>query len=172
LSVDSTTPAHLFLVDDDRDNLEILTVILSEKYRVSSYSSGAEALRALEAVRPDLVLLDIGMTPLDGLECIKAIRAMPGYARIPAIALTAFAREVERKSFLAAGFHAVITKPLLDHRALFTLIDSLLAPAAAPSLAAAGAEARGGRPVSLTTLDEGGMMGRRGWPQHSTPEPA
>jgi len=64
--VDSTTPAHLFLVDDDRDNLEILTVILSEKHRVSSYSSGAEALRALDAVRPDLV-------------CLYALRALPAH---------------------------------------------------------------------------------------------
>ena len=121
------TARRLLLVDDDKDNLEILTVILSAKYDVLSYPCAEEALAALEAARPDLVLLDIAMTPVDGLQCLKAIRAMPGYGRIPAIALTAYARDVERKAFLTGGFQAVVTKPILDHQDLFKPIDALLA---------------------------------------------
>jgi two-component system, OmpR family, aerobic respiration control sensor histidine kinase ArcB len=118
--------ARLLLVDDNPDNLEMLTVLLSEKYSVSSCGSAAEALTVLEASRPDLLILDVRMTPVDGLQCLEAIRAMPGYSSTPAIALTAFAREAERQASLAAGFQAVVTKPILDERELETLIDTLL----------------------------------------------
>jgi CheY-like chemotaxis protein len=125
--------ARLLLVDDNQDNLEILTVILSEKFDVSSYTCAQEALTALEATKPDLVLLDIGMSPVDGLQCLQAIRAVPVYGGIPAIALTAYARDVEQRTFLAAGFQAVLTKPILDHQVLFRSITELLASEAAPS---------------------------------------
>jgi len=118
--------ARLLLVDDNPDNLELLAVLLGEKYSVASYGSAAEALSDLEAVKPDLLVLDIAMTPVDGLQCLEAIRAKPGYSGIPAIALTAFAREVERKAFLGAGFQAVVTKPILDHGELGEVIDAVL----------------------------------------------
>ena len=127
------TARRLLLVDDDKDNLEILTIILSEKYDVLSYPCAEEALAALEAAKPDLVLLDIGMRPVDGLQCLKAIGATPGYGSVPAIALTAYAHDVERKAFLAAGFHAVVTKPILDQEELFRSIDALLASEPAPT---------------------------------------
>jgi CheY-like chemotaxis protein len=116
----------VLLVEDDPDNLELLTVILGEKYRVLGFRCASEALTALETAEPDLVLLDICMSPIDGLECLKAIRATPGYGNIPAIALTAFARAIERETFLAAGFQAVVTKPILDHQELFAAVTSLL----------------------------------------------
>jgi CheY-like chemotaxis protein len=122
--------ARLLLVDDDQDNLDVLMVILSAKYRVVGYGCASDALTALEAARPDLVVLDIGMSPIDGLQCLKAIRAVPGYASIPAVALTAYAREAERKTFLDAGFQAVVTKPILDHGELFAAINLLLTPGA------------------------------------------
>ena len=125
--------ARLLLVDDNQDNLEILTVILGEKYHVLSYACAQEALTALEAAKPDLVLLDIGMSPVDGLQCLEAIRGMPGYGSIPAIALTAYARDVEREAFLTAGFQAVVTKPILDHEDLFGSVIALLASEAAPN---------------------------------------
>jgi CheY-like chemotaxis protein len=90
-------------------------------------------LTALEAAKPDLLLLDIGMTPIDGLQCLKAIRAMPGYGSIPAIALTAYARDAERKAFLAAGFQAVVTKPIIDHQELFATMSASLTSVTAPS---------------------------------------
>jgi CheY-like chemotaxis protein len=126
--------ARLLLVDDNPDNLEVLSILLAEKYKVASYASAADALEALEAVQPDLVVLDIAMTPLDGLQCLNAIRATPGYAGIPAVALTAFARDADRNAFLASGFQAVVTKPILDQHKLIAVIDRLLdSPAARPS---------------------------------------
>jgi two-component system aerobic respiration control sensor histidine kinase ArcB len=118
--------ARLLVVEDNPDILEMLTVLLSDKYSVSGCGSAAEALTVLETSRPDVLMLDIRMTPVDGLQCLEAIRAMPGYSSTPAIALTAFAREAERQAFLAAGFQAVVTKPILDPPELETLIDMLL----------------------------------------------
>jgi CheY-like chemotaxis protein len=67
------------------------------------------------------------MTPVDGVQCLATIRAMPEYASVPAVALTAYARDVEREAFLAAGFQAVVTKPVLDEQGLVAVIDRLLA---------------------------------------------
>ena len=125
--------SHLLLVEDDPDNLEILRIILSEKYRVSSYGCAAEAMTAVEGEKPDLLVLDITMTPIDGLDCLKAIRARPGYDSIPALALTALAREVEREALFAAGFQGVVTKPILEDQDLFAAVDQALAAVAVPS---------------------------------------
>jgi CheY-like chemotaxis protein len=121
------TTARLLVVEDNEDNLDLLAVMLREKYRVFSYLSAHEALMALETAQPDLLLLDIGMSPIDGLECLKAIRAVPGYDSIPAVALTGYARASEREAFQTRGFQAVVTKPILDH-VLFATISGLLAP--------------------------------------------
>ena len=120
--------ARLLLVDDNHDNLEILAVLLSERYTVFAYDNAPEAVKAVAIVKPDVLVLDIGMPSLDGVQCLRAIRSVPGYARVPAVAVTAFARDVERSAFLAAGFQAVITKPLIDHDLLIEAIDSLRQP--------------------------------------------
>lgn len=157
------TNARLLIVDDDQDNLEMFTVILSEKYRVSSYGYVADALTALEVVKPDLLLLDIGMRPVDGMQCLQAIRARPGYARTPAVALTAFARDVERNTFLAAGFQAVVTKPILDHLDFMQTLDTLLQSPAWPS-PGAGSEpcVNGAGHQALTRPIQDGIMRDRG----------
>jgi CheY-like chemotaxis protein len=118
--------ARLLVVDDNPDILEMLTVLLSEKYSVAGCGSAEEALKSLEASRPDILMLDIRMSPVDGLQCLEAIRAMPSYAQTPAIALTAFARDAERQAFLAGGFQAVVVKPILDLGEMERLIDGLL----------------------------------------------
>jgi CheY-like chemotaxis protein len=117
--------ARLLVVEDDQDTLDLLTLWLSEKYRVCGYRCADEALEALQVVKPDLLLLDIGMGPTDGLECLRAIRAMRGYDSIPAIALTGYARDCERAAFQAAGFQAVLTKPILDDQLLAAITAML-----------------------------------------------
>ena len=130
-----TTRTRLVLVEDDQDNLEVFSMILGEKYAVCGYTSAVEALRAIDVAKPDVLVLDIGMQPVDGMQCLKTIRATPGYRDIPAVALTGFARDVERQSFLDSGFQAVVVKPILDHGELIAMIDRLAnspAPAAPP----------------------------------------
>lgn len=131
--------ARLLIVDDHEDNLELAALMLGDRYQVVTRSSAAEALAGLDAIDPDLVILDIGMAPVDGIACLQAIRARPRYAGIPAVALTAFARNVERARFLAAGFQEVITKPMLEPGELEGVVERLLASQAANGEPAVGA---------------------------------
>ena len=129
------THKRLVLVEDDQDCLEAFSIILGEKYAVFGYASAVKAVQAIDAAKPDVLVLDIGMQPVDGVKCLEAIRATPGYRDIPAVALTGFARDVERQSFLDRGFQAVVVKPILDHGELIAMIDRLAnspAPAAPP----------------------------------------
>jgi CheY-like chemotaxis protein len=166
----------VLLVEDNEDNLEILAVMLRESYEVLSYPCVQEALTALETAKPDLLLLDIGMAPIDGLQCLKAIRALPGHGSTPAIALTAYAHDTERKAFLDAGFQAVITKPIIDDRELFATISVLLTSVAAPSQNGSAGDSKNG-PFSmshraLTGPAGEGMLPNCGIGNPATPRPA
>jgi len=121
------TTLRLLVVEDNQDNLDLLRLWLSEKYLVFGYGCANEALSSLETTKPDLLLLDIGMGPIDGVACLKAIRAIPAYGSTPAIALTGYARESEREAFQAAGFQVVLTKPIIDEQ-LFAAISAVLPP--------------------------------------------
>lgn len=125
------TRTRLVLVEDDRDTLEVFSIFLGERYAVFGYTSAAEALRAIDAAKPDVLLLDIGMHPVDGMQCLRTIRATPAYRDVPAVALTGFARDVERQRFLDGGFQAVVVKPVLDHAQFTALIDRLATSRAA-----------------------------------------
>jgi len=150
---------RLVVVEDDRDNLEVFSILLGERYAVFGYTSAAEALRAIDAAKPDVLLLDIGMHPVDGVQCLKTIRATPAYRDIPAVALTGFARDVERQRFLDGGFQAVVVKPVLDHGKLTDLIDGLANSRAAASRRSHGTGA-GAQPQGLHQphLDGGAAM--------------
>jgi CheY-like chemotaxis protein len=126
-SMDHRSPRpRLLLVDDNEDGVEALSILLGAKYNVFAYTRAEKAREAIETSKPDVVVLDIAMHPIDGLECLKAIRAMPGRHDVPAIALTGYARSVERERFLEGGFQAVVAKPVADFARLVTLIDELL----------------------------------------------
>ena len=120
------TPGRLLLVEDHPDNLVVLKLLLSDRYQVLGFVSADDALTSLDSFKPDLLILDVAMAPIDGMQCLHMMRARPGFDGVPAIALTALAREVEKQTFLAAGFQAVVTKPVLDVRHLEATIDSLL----------------------------------------------
>ena len=123
---DPTPRKRLLFVEDDRDNRDTFAMILEQKYDVFGYPSAADAMQAIYDVQPDLLLLDIGMYPVDGLECLRAIRAIPRFRKIPALALTAFAGAADGKKFLEAGFQAVVVKPVLEASQLTGQIDELL----------------------------------------------
>jgi CheY-like chemotaxis protein len=164
------TRTRLVLVEDDQDGREALSIILGEKYTVFGYASAVEALEAIDTAKPDLLLLDICMHPVDGLQCLKMIRATPGYRDIPAVALTGFARDVERQRFLNEGLQAVVVKPVLDLVGLIAVIDRLAnstAPAppasrdtrrssALPAPSAAGAGLDGGTALTASALGGAG----------------
>lgn len=162
---EATTRPSLLLVEDDADTLEVLTILFDERYAVSAYRSPLDALRGLGDVKPDLLVLDIGMYPVDGVECLQQIRATPGHADVPAVALTGFARDDERARFLARGFQAVVVKPILDSEDLMAVIDGLVGRSAAerhgsPSAAAPDLDAR--RRMSKFATRDAGQTGGQG----------
>lgn len=117
---------RILLIDDAPDNLEVLTILLEDKYDVLSYGSSQEALLALPYSKPELLLLDVAMSPVNGLDLLREIRGMGGFCNIPAIAVTAFARDLDKERFLAAGFQSIVTKPILDVSSMEAIIDRLL----------------------------------------------
>jgi PAS domain S-box-containing protein len=105
----------ILIVDDDRDNLDFLTMALEcDRASVASASSATEALAIFEEFVPDILISDIAMPDMDGLTLIKSIRSRSPETggEIPALALSAYAREIERERAIAAGFQAHIAKPV------------------------------------------------------------
>ena len=105
----------VLLVDDERDTRELIAFILEQSGAVVIQSGSAmEALRIMPQFQPNLLLSDIGMPEVDGYMLIRQIRAMSPElgGKIPAIALTAYAGEVDYQQAIAAGFGQHITKPV------------------------------------------------------------
>jgi len=104
---------HVLIVDDDKDTLELLAAALTQRSaRVTTASSAAEAIRALKFFRPDLLISDIAMPEENGYSLLEKIRAVGLTPAIPAIAITAYAREEDRVRALAAGFQRYLAKPV------------------------------------------------------------
>ena len=116
----------VLVVDDSHDNLVLVSLALQDKgYRVVTASNGEEAVASAKLAGPDLILMDIAMPQLDGLEATRRIREQEGNERIPVIALTAFDTDGFRKAAHDAGFSGYLTKPI-DFDRLFNLIRMLL----------------------------------------------
>ncbi|MBN3922224.1 PAS domain S-box protein [Nostoc sp. NMS4] len=105
----------VLLVDDERDTRELIAFILEQSGAVVIQAASAmEALGIIPQFQPNLLLSDIGMPEVDGYMLIRQIRAMSAElgGKIPAIALTAYAGEVDYQQAIAAGFGQHITKPV------------------------------------------------------------
>ena len=118
---------HVFAIDDEPDAREVLTRVLEGQGAVVAvFSSAPDALAALQATRPGIIVSDIGMPEMDGYQMIRTLRASePRESRIPALALTAFARGEDRKRSLQAGFQAHLAKPF-DVAELVLMVASLV----------------------------------------------
>jgi signal transduction histidine kinase/CheY-like chemotaxis protein len=124
----------ILVVDDERDSLDIVHYVLADMAAtIVTASSAYEALQAIDRLKPDLVISDIGMPEMDGLGLMRRVRAS-GDARVAgvrALALTAFSRREDRLRSLEAGFDEYLSKPVAPAeliRAVLTLCDSLLDP--------------------------------------------
>jgi two-component system cell cycle response regulator DivK len=105
--------AAVLVVDDNQLNLELVSEVLSAAgYVIRSAGSGEEALQSVRREPPDLILMDIGLPGMDGHAAIRALKADPGTAGIPAVALTAYAMAGDEREALDSGFDGYITKPI------------------------------------------------------------
>jgi CheY-like chemotaxis protein len=116
----------VLVVEDNPVNLELVEAVLDrEGYEVISAVSAEEALKRLERLRPDLVLLDIQLPGLDGLGLTRLLKANPATVEIPIVALSAHARPEDRQAALEAGCVQYISKPI-DTRALPVQLAAVL----------------------------------------------
>ena len=123
---------RIAVVEDNPDNRLLVQVILESQYEIVEYEDGFEALAGLEKQKPDLVLLDVSLPGMDGIEVLQRLRASEHLRDLPVIALTAHAMAGDREKFLTAGFDDYLTKPITDETLLLSSIEKLLARGATP----------------------------------------
>jgi len=106
---------RVLLVDDDADTLQLMTTALtSRQATVTAVSSAGEAIEAIKANRPDVLVSDIAMPDEDGYGLIRRIRSLEDYSSsdIPAVAITAYAKEEDRHRALSSGYQIYLAKPI------------------------------------------------------------
>ncbi|GAA0278411.1 response regulator [Alteraurantiacibacter aestuarii] len=119
----------LYVEDDSLiAELAIMTMEDFADLTVLHCSSGPEALEAVSQFSPDLILLDVMMPNMDGMETLRRLRAMPDIAHTPAVFMSAKVQTHECESYLKAGACGVISKPF-DPRALSDKLQDLWAAA-------------------------------------------
>ena len=115
----------VLVVDDEGDARALLKRVLEDRAAsVRTAGSAAEALRLLQAERPDVLVSDIGMPEEDGYALIRRVRALEAGGDVPAIAVTAYARSEDRLKAILAGFQMHVSKPV-DATELLALVASL-----------------------------------------------
>ena len=121
----TTLPRRILVVDDMPDNATSLTLLLRQLgHQVESAYGGLEALAAVQRLRPQIVLLDLGMPDLDGLQVCRRIRQFEWGADVILVALTGWGQEQDRRRAYEAGFDSHLVKPL-DHGALEAMLAEL-----------------------------------------------
>ncbi len=106
---------QILVVDDEADTRDYLSFVLEQAgATVTVAASADEALQALASSKPDVLLSDIGMPDVDGYMLVRQVQALETKlgARVPAVALTAYASEIDRQQALAAGFVQHLSKPV------------------------------------------------------------
>ncbi len=118
--------AKILVVDDIVFNVKLLeTKLKQEYYEVFVASNGVEAVKKSKELNPDIILMDVMMPEMDGIEATKIIKHDPNTTHIPIIIVTALNAQEDKVNGLSAGADDFLTKPINDH-ALITRIKSLL----------------------------------------------
>jgi signal transduction histidine kinase/CHASE1-domain containing sensor protein/CheY-like chemotaxis protein len=106
---------NVLLVDDDSDTLQLMTTALTKRQaNVTAVSSAVEAIQAITRNRPDVLVSDIAMPGEDGYRLIERVRLLESSEsrNIPAVAITAYAKEEDRQRALSSGFQIYLAKPV------------------------------------------------------------
>lgn len=111
---DNVKPTCILVAEDTDSNFDLLEAILGKKYRLIRAHDGMEAVIMYDEMKPDLILMDIKMPNLDGLEATKIIRELS--ATVPIIAQSAFAYEQDRKAAQETGCNDFMAKPIAQDK--------------------------------------------------------
>jgi two-component system response regulator VicR len=118
---------HILVIDDDVTSLDIVSYLFEERgYEVRRCADGRSAVAAVQDEEPDLIIVDLLMPEINGIETVQAIRKL-GVNGVPVIAFTAVEDEKMHQDALAAGCNVVLTKPCPIER-LVRQISAFLPP--------------------------------------------
>jgi CheY-like chemotaxis protein len=116
----------VLIVEDNERNMRLMRLLLRPLgYALLEATDGKEALAIVEEHTPDIILVDIQLPDVDGLEVTRRLRQNPRFATTPIVALTAYAMPGDREMFLRAGCTGYVAKPI-DTRAFPEIIASYL----------------------------------------------
>ena len=103
----------ILYVEDNPDNrMLVRRILLSEDYSLLEATNATEALETLKTSKPDLILMDINMPDMDGYTLTAKIKKMPGFEKMPILALTANVMRGDKEKVLEAGCDGYIQKPI------------------------------------------------------------
>jgi len=116
---------YILAVDDEELNLIILEELLADKYELHCVTNGLHCLDSVSERQPDLILMDVNMPAMSGLEVCSRLKTTPKHANVPIIMLSALASATETKNGLKMGANAYISKPFEESKLLDTLYTYL-----------------------------------------------
>lgn len=111
--VSTESKGTILYVEDNPDNrLLVRRILLSEDYSLLEATDAIDALNILKTAQPDLILMDINMPDMDGYTLTAKIKSLPGFERVPILAVTANVMRGDKEKTLEAGCDGYIQKPL------------------------------------------------------------
>jgi len=117
---------HILIIEDNPTNMELMVYLLTAfGYEPEQAEDGHAGLEKARGNAPDLIICDIEMPGISGLEVVKELRARPETCRLPAVAVTAYAMVGDRDRILSAGFDGYISKPI-DPETFVKEVESFL----------------------------------------------
>jgi CheY-like chemotaxis protein len=124
------TTKSLLIVDDNPENLKLILIVLATSgHELVTATDAIQALHAIERRTPDLILLDLQLPGMDGLELTRRLRAHAHTRTIPIVAVTAYAMKGDEDKARDAGCDDYLVKPI-DKRLLRQVVKSYLEPTA------------------------------------------
>jgi len=116
----------ILIVEDNPQNMKLMEMLLEAKgYILLEAIDGEQAMDVATTERPDLILMDIQLPKMSGLEVTRKLRQLPAFNHIPIIAITAYAMKGDKEKFIEAGCDAYLAKPI-DTRELPKVISEML----------------------------------------------
>jgi two-component system, cell cycle response regulator DivK len=107
------SPGRILVVEDNPKNLKLMRDVLRfSGYEVIEATSGEDGVRLAASAEPDLILMDLQLPGIDGIEALRRIRASEPSRGVPVVAVTAFAMDDDRQLAFASGFTGYVEKPI------------------------------------------------------------
>ena len=119
--------SRILIVEDNEKNMKLLRDVLGfKKHEVLEAVDGETGVTMATEQMPDLVLMDIQLPGINGVEALRQLRANPATAKIPVIAVTASVMDQDRRQIIEAGFDAFVSKPV-NLKEFLAAVDAALA---------------------------------------------